>query len=314
VFTSIPQRVFVVASLAITTTVLLSSRAPLHSLLAKTSRDDLYATLKFLIVAIVVLPLLPNAPLGPYGVLNPWKLGAMVAMLAGISFVGYGAVRLVGPSRGMLVTGAVGGLASSTAVTLTAAERARKHPELASVAAQSIVLASAIMFARVWGLTVIANPDLTAALARPLGAMALTGIAFVVVLHLKTRESQKTDGVVMSNPFELTAALKMTALLVVVLLVSRWATSQFGEGAAYLTSLLAGSTDVDAITLSMAALAKQGLLAPQVATLSISIAVASNTIVKGGMALFVGGWPIGRFVALAFGLQLVAGALAVLVT
>lgn len=313
-FTSIPQRVFVVASLAITTTVILSSRASLHSLLARTSRDDLYAALKFLIVAIVVLPLLPDAPHGPYGILNPWRIGVLVAMLAGLSFAGYGAIRIAGPARGMLVTGAVGGLVSSTAVTLTAAERARKHPALASVAAQAIVLASAIMFARVWALTYITNAGLVAAVAQPLGAMALTGVAFVVVLHLRTRGSEKGAGVVLSNPFELSAALKMTALLVGVLLVSRWATSRFGEGAAYLTSVLAGTTDVDAITLSMSALARQGLLAPQIASLSIIIAVVSNTAVKGGMTLVVGGWAVGRWVALAFGLQLVVGALAVLIS
>ncbi len=306
------RKVIVVASLAVTISLLLSIKPSLHSVLQKASKEDVFATLKFLVVAVIVLPLLPNTTMGPLGVINPYKVGMMVVLIAGISFVGYFAIRILGARRGLGLTGMVGGLVSSTAVTLTFSGRAKTETTLHASFALAVVLASTIMFCRVLLTVFVVNAELLPRLAIPMGAMAAGGLLSAAVLYRRQRknEAAATGEVKFSNPFELSSAVKFAGLFTLILLASKAATTYFGTGAIYLTGLLAGTTDVDAITLSMAGLAKQDLT-PEVAVTTILIAVGSNTVVKGAMATVVGGWAYGKTIAMAFGTSMVMGALGV---
>jgi len=137
-----------VAGVAVVATALLSAKPALNPLVRRLSRQDVVATLKFLILSVVVLPLLPDRAFGPFDALNPRQIGTLVVLMAGISFLGYAAIRFLGPQRGLGLTGLVGGLASSTAVTLSMSARARDEPRLADSLALSVVLSSSIMFVR----------------------------------------------------------------------------------------------------------------------------------------------------------------------
>jgi hypothetical protein len=139
------------------------------------NRQDLVAAVKFLVLAVVVLPLLPDQDLGPFGALNPRKIGILVVIIAGISFVGYVAIRILGPQRGLGLTGLIGGLASSTAVTLSMSSRARKEPALGDSLALAVSLSSSIMFVRMGILVTIAAPGLLRLAWLPLAAMAAAG-------------------------------------------------------------------------------------------------------------------------------------------
>src|SRR5690606_35778936 len=141
-----------------------------------------FATVKFLLLAVVVLPLLPDEAHGPYGVLNPWKIGVNVALIAGVSFVGYAASRILGPGRGLLITGIVGGLASSTAVTLAGSRQAKQSPSIADAAALSITAASAVKAIRVIVLVAATSRQLLPRLTVPFVAMAVAGAAGAAVL------------------------------------------------------------------------------------------------------------------------------------
>jgi len=310
----VDRRVIVVAALAVATSLLLSIKLSLHSLLQKASKEDVFATLKFLVVAVVVLPLLPNRNMGPMEVINPYKMGLMVVLIAGISFLGYFAIRILGARRGLGLTGLIGGLVSSTAVTLTFSGRAKTETSLHASFALAVVLASTIMFCRVLLTVFIVNADLLGRLAIPMGAMAFGGLLSSAVLYRRSRkgEAGNSGDVQFSNPFELSSAVKFAGLFTLILLASKAATTYFGTGAIYLTGLLAGTTDVDAITLSMARLAKDNL-SPEVAVTTILIGVGSNTIVKGSMATIVGGWQYGKNIAAAFGTSMVFGAIGVAV-
>jgi len=311
----VSQKIIVVSSVSVVATLLLSVKPTLHAMIGKASKEDLYATLKFLLVALVVLPQLPNRTMGPLDVLNPFKIGLMVVLIAGISFTGYVAVRIAGPRRGLGFTGILGGLASSTAVTLSLSGRAKEEPRLADSFAMAIVLASSIMFLRVLGIVAIMAPVLVAPLAVPLGAMAGGGFVASTLLWRSSRAKATAEGgdISLKNPFELTTAFKFAALFAVVLLGAKAAVTHFGTGATYLTGILAGTTDVDAITLSIARLTKTGSLAIPVAVTTILLGVASNTVVKAGMTAFAGGWSFGRRIAILFGGQLVLGALGLLI-
>ena len=308
------RRISVVAAAAVVVTLLLSVKPRSKELARRMSQEDVNATLKFLIVAVVVLPLLPDETYGPLEVLNPRQIGFLVVLIAGISFVGYAAVRIMGPERGLGLTGFVGGLASSTAVTLAMSSRAKEEPGLIRACALAVVLASTIMVARVAIVIGLVNSALLRALTWPLVAMGVASTAASLLLYLRSRRHARTsEPVSISNPFELSTALKFAAVFSVVLLGSRAATEYLGTRGTYAAGLLAGTTDVDAISLSMARLAG-GEIALPVAATTVFLGLASNTIVKGAMATALGGWRFGRVVAAAFGVTLLAGALGVAVS
>ncbi len=305
---STTQKVFIVASLSVIATMLLSAKPFLHELSAKISRDDVIATVKFLLVAVVVLPLLPNEERGPYGVLNPWKIGVNVTLIAGVSFVGYAASRVMGPGRGMLITGIVGGLASSTAVTLASSQRTKENPELATAAALSITAASSVKAVRVVLLVAATNQALLKTMLAPFLAMAVAGAVASALLYARTRARGK-DGQEpkLQNPFELSESIKFGAAIVGVMLVSRWAQEQFGSVALYVTSLLAGLADVDAITLTVSTMASRGEVQAAVAVGAIYLAVLANTLTKQGITMVVGTRALAVRTAVTSALMMAAG-------
>ncbi|HET7752341.1 MAG TPA: MgtC/SapB family protein [Anaeromyxobacteraceae bacterium] len=305
------RRILVVAASAVVVTMLLSAKPWSQAFARRISADDVAATLKFLIVAVVVLPLLPNDTYGPLDVLNPRHIGVLVVLIAGISFVGYAAMRVLGPERGLGLTGFVGGLASSTAVTLSMSSRAKEEPSLRRSCALAVVLASTIMVARVAIVVGITNRALLGALTGPLLAMGVASTGACLFLYLRSRQKAgEAKAVSISNPFELTTALKFALVFSVVLLGATAATKYLGARGTYAAGLLAGTTDVDAISLSMARLAGGEVPLPVAAT-TVFLGLASNTIVKAAMAAVLGGWAFGRVVAAAFGVTLLAGAVAV---
>lgn len=306
VLPELAQRTSVVASVAVVTTLLLSIKPKLHAFVQRVSSDDLFATLKFLVIAIVVLPLLPDRELGPLEALNPRSMGLMVVLISGISFVGYLATRLLGTQRGLGLSGLVGGLASSTAVTLSFSGRAKAQPQIANACALAIVLASSIMFGRILLEVWVVNRSLVGLVAIPMVSMLVAGLFVSLWFYRRSRTVKATADIELKNPFELSSAIKFALIYGLVLLVSKAATTWFGSGVTYLTGILAGATDVDAITLSMARLARDGV-APKVAVTTILLGAASNTIVKAVMTIVVGGWAFGRHVALALAVILAAG-------
>jgi uncharacterized membrane protein (DUF4010 family) len=309
----VEHRLIVSSSIGVLVTLLLSVKMPLHRFLAKTSRQDVFATLKFLVVAAVVLPLLPDRTYGPLDVLNPFEIGLMIALIAGIGFVGYVATRIVGPDRGIAITGIVGGLASSTAVTLAFSGRARTDPHLRGACSVAVILASTIMFVRVIVEVAVVNRDLLPRVVVPFSVMTVVaGIAAGIMYWRDTRAKENggepmREEVELSNPVELSAAVKFGLLYGGVLLASKAADTFLGTGGTYVAALVAGLTDVDAITLSMAKLAREGLLSETVAVRAILIGTASNTAVKAGLAVVLGGFRFGRVVLAAFVAALVAG-------
>lgn len=302
------QRAFVTIAIAVVVTLILSAKPPLHRLAQKVSKEDVFATLKFLIVAVVVLPMLPNRAYGPLAVLNPFKIGLMVVLIAGVDFFGYVALRVLGPGRGLGVMGLLGGLASSTAVTLSVANRAKEAPKLAPAYALAAVMASSVMAPRVLAMVTLIHPALARIVWVPLVGISLGGLIASYVLYKRSRsESTKDAQLEIHNPFELAAALKWGAIFTAVLFLSKLAYVKLGQSGSYAAGVISGTTDVDAITLSMVGLAKSGDIADIVAVTTILLAVASNTIVKGTLATLIGGWAFGKLVLAAFGAMLVGG-------
>ena len=298
------------AALAIVTFGFLTLKPQLHRLAGRISSEDLYATLKFAAISLIILPVLPNRNFGPppFDAFNPYKTWLMVVFISGISFLGYFLIKIVGPRRGTGLTGLLGGLVSSTAVTLSFSQRSSEHPGFARAFALAITLAWTVMFGRVLVEIAVLNQKLLGAVWLPLVAAMLAGLAFCVVYYFAQRSDEESD-VAVSNPFELGPAIKFGLLFAAVLMIAKAAQYYFQDTGVYAASLIAGLTDVDAITLSMADLAgKEGGIAIPVAARAVVLAVVANTIVKGGIALTAGAVTLRRALLPPFLAMLVVAA------
>ena len=303
-----PSRLVLTGAVGAVVMSALALREPLHALAKKFSSEDMYATVRFVLLAAVAFPLLPDRELGPYGVLNPFELGMVVVLIAALSFVGYLAVRILGPHRGIGITGAFGGLVSSTAVALTFSERGREHRALAAPCAVAVALASTVMFPRMLAEVSVIRGPLVPALAPVLVAMLLTGSAGCLLLWMRSRGGKADDEAAprFTNPFRIAQALKLGLVFAAVRLLAAFAHDRFGEGGLYASALLAGLSDVDSITISVSRMHAAGL-ADSVAVTAITLAAVGNTLVKLGIAMVVGGRAVGLRVAAVLGPAVVVG-------
>lgn len=302
------QRFLLVGTCAAAILALLALRAPLRGFASKLSSDDVYATTKFVLLALVILPALPRATVDPLGVLSPFKVGKMIVLIAAISFAGYVAARVVGAAKGLLVAGLLGGLVSSTAVTMTYAGRSRSDPALAPLCGVAVVAACSTMFARLVVVIALLDPPLLRALGPSLGTMALVGFGVAAWRYRRLTLPAEGAGeaVQLKNPFALTQAVSFGLVYGTVLLVAKAAQLWLGRGGIYASATLAGLTDVDAITLSMTELHRGGMDGGVAAT-AIVLAAITNTAVKSGIARSTGGAALGRSVGGALGAALLAG-------
>ncbi len=276
-------------ALGITTMVILSIKLETDQLARALTRDDVIAALQMAVISAIILPVLPNESFlpPPFDVLNPFKIWLMVVFISGINFLGYVAIKIVGPEQGIGITGLLGGMVSSTAVTLSFSERSNREPDLSKPFVLAITVAWTVMFARVLMEVGVVNASLLREVWLPITLAGLIGLSYCVYLFFIQRTGEKGD-VQFSNPFDLMSAIKFGLLYALVLLISRTAQMYLGDTGLYLSSILSGGADVDAITLTMAELSRSGVMEMDKAALAIVLATMSNTLVKGGIALLAG--------------------------
>jgi uncharacterized membrane protein (DUF4010 family) len=300
--------------LGVTVAALLAYKQPLHGVVQRLDREDVYAGLRLLIATFIVLPLLPDRVIDPWGALNPRALWMLVLLISSLSLVGYVATRVLGTQRGIPLTGATGGLVSSTAVTLTFARQSR-DPSYAGAApalASGVVLSWAVMFARILVEVLVVNRSLLPAVLAPFAAMATAAACMAWYFRSRAESAGRSENLALRNPFSLTASAKFAAFFALVLLVVKLAQSYAPASGIYFVAGLAGTTDVDAITLSMAQYAKAG--DATIAARAITIAALTNTIVKTALVTVLGSPALRKSALIAAVAITAAGAAAILVS
>jgi uncharacterized membrane protein (DUF4010 family) len=298
------------AAVGVATTALLSLKPEMHAFAQQITREDIYATLQFAVITVIVLPVLPNRDFGPppFDVLNPYEVWLMVVLISGISFLGYVMIKVVGPHRGISLTGLLGGIVSSTPVTLSFAQRSQEEETLGGSFALAIVVAWSMTFVRVLVEVATLNRALLGVLWPPLVAASAVGLAYGLYLYLSQRPPEEAEEMAFSNPFELGAALKFGVLFAVVLLVSKAASLYAGDVGVYLSSFITGLPDADAVTLSMARLSglERGL-SLRTGARAIVIGAMANTLAKGSIVLVTGSAQLRRAILPGVLLILAAG-------
>lgn len=288
-------RMLAAVSAAVVVALLLGFKPELHHLLRRIERTELLATLRLLLISVVVLPILPDKGFGPWNALNPYQLWWMVVLVAGISYVGYIATRVIGARKGTLVTAILGGLVSSTATVLSLARRSRDHPESARLYISGMLAATATMFPRTLLIAAVVAPDLLPLLALPLLAAAVTAgaaSALAVLLDRRVGELHSTDSAP-ANPLDLKTAIQFALILAPIMVLARALKEWAGDTGLYALSAISGTVDIDAVTLSLATMATEADTTASVAATAIVIASVVNTTVKPAIAIVVAGWSVG---------------------
>lgn len=268
------------AASGVVATALLGAKDTLHGWVRRLELLELRAAIKLLLISVVLLPVLPNQGYGPEEALNPYKLWLLVVMVAAISFSGYFAIKIAGPRIGSLLTGVFGGLASSTALTVSFARMGRASPGMQPLLAAGVAVANATMYARLWLIVFVLNRSIGVELALPLGLMCVAGLIATWMLWRARDEEGKPGATALSNPFELGMAIKFAILLALVILASKLLQTWGGSAGLYLLAAIAGLADVDAVALSMA---QMGGISLTVASTAITIAAFVNTGVKAAL-------------------------------
>ena len=286
-------------STAIVLTIMLASKESMHAFVRDSiSERELYDTLKFLAVVLVIFPLLPDRAIGPLGFFNPSKTWLLVILVSTIGYAGYFLIRVLGDKRGLLLSVLLGGVVSTMATTVSLAGQARRSPGSARLLGVAAVAANAVQFPRLLLLVAVVAGSFAEQLAFILLPMMLVGFLGAALLSRRLEEDRPDIRLPLTNPYSLTPALKFAAFFVGILFLVRYAESLLGNQGAFLASLLGGTVSASAVALSLAHLVRDGSLSVPTATLALLVGISANALVKllvtstqgsGRLAFWLGG-------------------------
>jgi uncharacterized membrane protein (DUF4010 family) len=275
-------------ALAIVVTALLYFKPELEGWSAALKREEQVSLLQFLVITFIVLPILPDRTYGPYGVLNPREIWLMVVLIAAVGVASYMTMRIAGERNGVLLTGLLGGLVSSTATTALYARRSTESAAMSQVALVIVSLANLVMLMRVAFLAAVVAPGVLSRLLPVLGAALAAGVAAIAFLLRRAERGAQLALPPARNPAEIGMALRFGTLYALVLLAAAWLQDLIGDRGLYVATALSGTTDVDPGVLSALNLYGAGRVAAATAVTAIAIALLANTLFKLGVMAWFG--------------------------
>ncbi|MBX4956547.1 MgtC/SapB family protein [Rhizobium lentis] len=292
------------AASAVAMTALLAAREPLHGFLRKLTWLELRAALILLTMTVVILPILPNEAVDPWQMINPFELWMLTIFVGAVSFAGYVMIRLTDTRAGLLLTGACGGIVSSTALTLSFARQSKQTTALSPLLSAGAMMAGAVSLSRVLLICGVIAPAVLMELAALLGPAAAVFAISGGVAGFSPRSGDSPD-FSPKNPLEVMVVLRFALLLAAVTIVTRAALEFFGMQSLVAVAFITGLGDLDAITLSIAKLPS---VPPDAAARAIAVAALANLLAKVGLAASAGSLGYVVRLAIVTGIAVLAGA------
>ncbi|MBE7941045.1 MULTISPECIES: DUF4010 domain-containing protein [Ramlibacter] len=297
---------------AVVVAVLLDLKTVLHGWLRLVQPAEINALLQLGVLSAVVLPLLPDQGLGPYEAVNPFRLWIAVILIASISLLGHVATRWRGERSGLLWTGLLGGLASSTAATFALSRLARAGEAGPRSAAAGVLAACGMMFFRIAAVILALRPGMSWRLLVLLAGLGLLTLGAAALCWRRSDSAARPAGAAAAASaapvFDLRTALGFGLVLAVVAVIARAASQAFGAAGLYAVAFISGLADVDAILVSAVQMSGQGIIGVPQASSALLLAVAANMLLKAVAAWAIGGAAVGRPVASGFAATTLAGA------
>lgn len=299
--------IWLAAAIAGITAVILQAKIELHGLAARFSAKELKAIMQFVLISLVIFPIVPNRTFGPLEVFNPHDTWLMVVLIVAISLSGYIIYKFFGERAGIILSGVLGGVISSTATTMNYSRLSKESGNNTLIAnALIILIAWSIVYIRLLFEIAIVSPSFRAAIL-PLTLMFFVSTLATIWVWRKISRKNPLGMPQQPNPTELRTALTFGIIYSLVLLAVAFAKDYFGQSGLTLVAILSGITDMDAITLSTAKLVETKKLLPNEGWPVIVIAIISNTFFKGLIIGFVGGKRIFRTILVPWLATLLSG-------
>jgi len=278
---------------------LLRLKNKLHVYIKTLDADEVNATIQLLLLAAVALPLLPNKDIGPGGAINPRTIGILILLIAGISYFGYFSMKLLGNRLGIFLTAFLGGLTSSTAVTVAFSKIASTNKNASpALLGSGISLAAAMIGPRLLIMIGLLNFSLIKYISPVLIVITLIPIGAVIWIVFRYQKIDKPlIPLVLKNPLQLDSAAIYGVFLSILFIIVHFIEAYFGTTGVYALAATSGIADVDAISITLAksAIPVGDKLSMQIAANGIIIAVLANTIVKAIISQVIGGWRLAKW-------------------
>ena len=287
--------------------VLLSLKPKFKTIVGQLTQDELYAFIRFVIIALLILPFLPNKQFGPFNVVNPQEIGWIIVLTSGIGFVGYLLMKFLGSKRGLLFTGIFGGLVSSTVVSWIFSKKSKEAPAFSNGYSLAIFASATIMIVRVFFWIYLFNKSMLNGLILPLFIVLLAALGVTFYFYKKQQiKQQETEKLPLGEPLNIRDAVFFGLIYTGILMLVSYASNEYGESGIYVSSAIGALTDIDAISISMSKLGGDtiGFLTAQNAIL---LATLANTIVKISISLWFGSKQLKKNIALGYGAIFIAG-------
>ncbi|HRF10134.1 MAG TPA: DUF4010 domain-containing protein [Xanthobacteraceae bacterium] len=285
----------IAAAAGVAVMVILAIREQLHGLLSRITWNELRAAIILLAMTFLALPFIPDRSFGPFGGVNPRQVWLLAVVLAAVSFLGYVAVKMFGSKRGMLLSAAIGGLVSSTSVTVDAARHAQSNKSGCNLLGAGVALATASSLARMLGVIAVLNFAVAKLAAVPLVVAVLSALAIAALMIRGNGKKSKPVEISIKNPFSLQATLLLAAFLGAAIFLTEALSVWLGNAGALAAAFIGGAVSVDPATFSMAELGRDRI-SPMTAAAGLWLAALSNTLLKFGLAWSVGPrefrWPL----------------------
>lgn len=297
------EMLIVAAAIAIVVQIFLAFKTELRTFAGEINQEDIIAAIKFLVLTIIILPILPNKEYGPFNAFNPHKIWLIIILIATVSFSGYILFKIIGMNKGIFLLSVLGGIASSTALTLSFTQRSKEVKDLSRNLAAGIILASSIMFPRLLFIIFVANQKMVPDLVLPFLFFMTVGV--ITSAFIWEKSSKQMNNIVLSNPFKIMFALKFGLIFMVILFFAKISQYYFGNQGVYVSGFFSGFADLDAIALSLAELAGK-LISVKVAVVTLVLASFANTVVKLFIPVLFGSKELRKHVAIGFSPLLVS--------
>jgi uncharacterized membrane protein (DUF4010 family) len=268
--------VWIALALGVVNTILLSEKAMLESYVERLSKVEFLATVKFLLITVIILPVLPNQDYTPFHI-NPVNVWKIVIIVSTLGFVGYLLEKKFGTKRGLWISGIFGGIVSSTAVTLSVGRLARTNPHRAESALQATLLASSVMYFRVWVLIWLINPYFMTELWYRFLALAIIGVVLSFHIH-KEQPATEDETPELSNPFEIRPAIGFALLFMFLSVITGLVKTTIGDNGILGLASIVGVADVVPFILS---LTQGSATFTHTFIAAVVLAMLSNTVAKG---------------------------------
>jgi uncharacterized membrane protein (DUF4010 family) len=274
---SLVADIWIPMAIGVFTTLLLSEKAQLEQYIDKLDKSEFLAVVKFLLVTLIILPALPDKNYTQFD-LNPYRIWQIVILVSSIGFVGYFLMKKFGDKVGLWLSGLMGGIVTSTAVSIAMGNIAKNNNLLAKRAFQATILASSMMYLRILVIIYFLNSSIAYEIWWKLIVLFLFGLLAAIITREKTEVVTGSPISSIQNPFEIKPAVMFAFLFILLSMVTISVKQFFGESGLLGLSAIVGVTDIDPFILSI--INKQSLV-ENVVNSAILISMMSNTVVKG---------------------------------